>query len=670
MTAAPVLWRPSQARIADANLTRYIAWLQEHKGLELDGYEALWRWSVEELEEFWASIWEFFGVRASTPYERVLAERAMPGARWFPGARLNYAEHVFADREDDAVAIVYASEREPLPQEWTWGRLREETSRIATGLRELGVGPGDRVAAYLPNAPETAAAFLACASIGAIWSSCSPDFGARGVLDRFAQIEPVVLLAVDGYDYQGREHDRREVVAGLVAQLPSLRHAVILSRLGCYEREDTNVAATGGSRDGKAGQLRGTLGWEQLRAVAGELEFEQLPFEHPLWVLYSSGTTGLPKAIVQGQGGILLEHLKAVGLQMDMHAGDRFFWFTTTGWMMWNLLVGGLLGPASIVLYDGSPAHPDLGALWDLAERAGVTCFGTSASYIATCIKQGVAPRQGRRLAALASVGSTGSTLPPEGFDWVYEQLGEELWLFSASGGTDVCTAFLGGSPLLPVSRGELQCKALGAKVEAFDERGDSVTEALGELVITEPMPSMPIGFWNDPDGERYHDSYFSTYPGVWRHGDWLRLTSRGSAVLYGRSDATINRGGIRMGSSEIYRAVLSLPEIQDALVVDVEGWMPLFVALGDGVQLDDDLIARIKQRVREDCSPRHVPNEVFAVVSIPRTRTGKVLEVPVKRILLGTPPEQAASRASLAEPDSLEPFVALARRRAQAAAE
>lgn len=649
MTAPPVLWQPSQERIDSANLTRYLGWLREHEGVELHDYEALWRWSVSELEAFWGSIWEFFGVRCSAPYERVLAKREMPGAQWFPGARLNYSEHVFAGRRDDAIAIVFASEREA-PREWTWGQLRDETARIATGLRELGVGPGDRVAAYLPNAPETVAAFLACASIGAVWSSCSPDFGARGVLDRFAQIEPVVLLAVDGYAYQGREHDRREVVAGLIAQLPSLRHTVILPRLDAEPPE-------------------GTLLWERLRAQEGELSFEQLPFDHPLWVLYSSGTTGLPKAIVQGQGGILVEHLKALGLQVDLRAGDRFFWFTTTGWMMWNFLVGGLLGPASIVLYDGSPAYPDLGALWDLAERTGITCFGTSASYIATCMKQGVTPRQGRELSALASVGSTGSTLAPEGFDWVYEQLGPDVWLFSTSGGTDVCTAFLGGCPLLPVRRGELQCRALGASVEAFDEQGRSVTEALGELVITQPMPSMPTGFWNDPDGARYEDSYFSTYPGVWRHGDWVEISGRGSAVLYGRSDATINRGGIRMGSSEIYRAVLALPEVQDALVVDVEGWMPLFVSLSDGVRLDEDLIAKIKQRVREDCSPRHVPNEVYAIATIPRTRTGKVLEVPVKRILLGTPPEQAASRASLAEPDSLDPFVALARQRAAAAA-
>jgi acetoacetyl-CoA synthetase len=644
-----LLWTPSQERIRSANLTAYMRWLGECRGLELADYEALWHWSVDELEAFWASIWDFFDVRASQPYERVLARREMPGAQWFPGARLNYAENVFAGKADGDLALVFADER-GRRREWSWSALRAETARIANGLRELGVGPGDRVAAYMPNAPETAAAFLACASIGAVWSSCSPDFGARGVLDRFAQIEPKVLLAVDGYAYQGREHDRCGVVETLMDEMGSLQHTALLR----YLDQDAGV--------------QDALDWEQLRAGEAELGFEQVPFDHPLWVLYSSGTTGLPKAIVQGQGGILMEHVKKLNLQVDLHAGDRLFWFTTTGWMMWNFLMGALLSPATIVLYDGNPAFPDMNALWDLAAETGVTCFGTSASYIASCMKEGVRPAEGRDLSALRSVGSTGSTLAPEGFDWIYEHLEDDTWLFSTSGGTDVCTAFIGGCPLLPVRRGELQCRALGANVQAFDENGHAVIEELGELVITEPMPSMPLYFWNDPDGERYRESYFSLYPGIWRHGDWLELFADGAAVLHGRSDATINRGGVRMGSSEIYRSVLALPQIEDALVVDVDGWMPLFVKLRDGASLDHELQSEIKRRVREECSPRHVPNEIFAVPVIPRTRTGKVLEVPVKRILLGADPQKAASRESLADPDALAPFIALAAARVAAA--
>ncbi len=649
MGARELLWTPSQQRIHRANLTAYMRWLDEQRGLDLADYDALWRWSVDELDAFWASIWDYFDVRSSQPYERVLGRREMPGAQWFPGARLNYAENVFAGKVDGDLALVFADER-GRRREWAWGILRSETARIATGLRNLGVGPGDRVAAYMPNAPETAAAFLACASIGAVWSSCSPDFGTRGVLDRFAQIEPKVLLAVDGYAYQGREHDRRGVVETLMDEMGSLAHTVLLR----YLDEDAGV--------------QGALDWEQLRVGEAALVFEQLPFDHPLWVLYSSGTTGLPKAIVQGQGGILMEHMKKLNLQVDLHDGDRLFWFTTTGWMMWNFLMGALLSPATIVLYDGNPAFPDMNALWDLAAELGVTCFGTSASYIASCMKEGVRPAEGRDLSALRSVGSTGSTLAPEGFDWIYEQLADDTWLFSTSGGTDVCTAFIGGCPLLPVRRGELQCRALGANVQAFDEDGHPVIEELGELVITEPMPSMPLYFWNDPDGERYRESYFSLYQGIWRHGDWLELFADGAAVLHGRSDATINRGGIRMGSSEIYRSVLALPQIEDALVVDVDGWMPLFVKLRDGASLDDRLQSEIKRRVREECSPRHVPNEIFAVPAIPRTRTGKVLEVPVKRILLGADPERAASRESLADPDALAPFIALAAARAAAA--
>jgi acetoacetyl-CoA synthetase len=643
------LWEPSAERRERANLTRYLRWLEAERGIALADYAELWRWSVEDLEAFWQSVWDLFDVRAARPPERVLGRREMPGAEWFPGAELSYPEHLFRGKDDAAVAIVAESEARE-PRELAWGELRDQVARAAAGLRRLGVGRGDRVVAYLPNVPEAIVALLATSSLGAIWSSCSPDFGARSVVDRFAQIEPKVLLAVDGYRYGGRAFDRRETVAGLREALPTVEHTVLVPLLDPGAR------------------LEGALPWDELLADPAELRFEAVPFDHPLWVLYSSGTTGLPKAIVHGHGGILLEQLKTMHLQVDLHPGDRLFWFTTTGWMMWNFLVGGLLTEATILLYDGSPGHPDMGALWDFAERTGMTCFGTSAAYLAGCMKAGVEPGQGRDLSRLQAVGSTGSPLSPEGFRWVYEHVGRDTWLFSTSGGTDVCTAFVGGVPLLPVYEGELQGRALGAKIESFDPDGRPLVDEVGELVITEPMPSMPLFFWNDPDGERLRESYFSVYPGVWRHGDWITITSRGTAVISGRSDSTINRGGVRMGTSEIYSAVLAVPEVVDALVVDVprdggEGWMPLFVVLAEGAELDDDLVGRVKRRIREDCSPRHVPDEVVAVDAVPRTLSGKVLEVPVKRILMGADPEKAASRDSLADPKALDWFVAFAER-------
>jgi acetoacetyl-CoA synthetase len=636
-----LLWEPSDERVARATMTRYM----RERGF--DDYESLRQWSVDDLEGFWASVWDFFEV--DSDYEQVLADRSMPGAQWFPGARVNYAEHIFRGKADDQVAMLARSEVRPDLRSLTWGEVREQTARVAAGLKRLGVEPGDRVVAYMPNIPETMIAFLAVSSLGAVWSSCSPDFGPRSVVDRFAQIEPKVLLAVDGYRYGGKAFDRRETVDGLRREMPTLEHTVLLPYLGC-------------------GELGDTLGWDALTREHTELDFARVPFDHPLWVLYSSGTTGLPKAIVQGHGGILLEHYKHMGLHVDAQAGDRVFWFTTTGWMMWNFLVGVLLTEAAVVLYDGNPATPDLGALWQLAEDAGTTTFGTSAAYIATCLKEGVRPRDGRPLERLRNIGSTGSPLAPEGFRWVYDELGPDVWLFSTSGGTDVCTAFVGGVPLLPVYEGELQARALGCAVEAWDEEGRPVIERLGELVITEPMPSMPLFFWGDPDGERYRESYFETYPGIWRHGDWIEITSRGTAIITGRSDSTINRGGIRMGTSEIYRAVLSLDEVVDALVVDVprdgEDWMPLFVVLREGAELDDELVKRIRSRIREDCSPRHVPNEIRAISEVPRTLSGKVLEVPVKKILMGIPATKAASRDSLANPRSLDYFEGLAEKK------
>jgi acetoacetyl-CoA synthetase len=644
-----LLWEPSAELVERSRLVEFMRWLENERGLAFDGYAELWQWSVDDLDAFWGAIWDFFGVEADGERGAVLAEREMPGARWFPGTRLNYAEHVFAGKGDDGIAILHASELRELDR-LTWGELRRQVAATAAGLRALGVEEGDRVVAYLPNIPEAIVAFLATASVGAVWSSCSPDFGPASVIDRFAQIEPKVLFAVDGYRYGGMDFDRRDVLVQLQEAMPSLERTVVLP----YLSSDPDLSA-----------LRDADRWEQLFAEGegAPLEFARVPFDHPLWVLYSSGTTGLPKAIVQGQGGILLEHLKKLNLHVDAHPGDRLFWFTTTGWMMWNFLVSGLLTEAAIVLYDGNPGHPDMTALWDLAERAEVTMFGTSAAYIGACMKAGIEPGSGRDLSALKAIGSTGSPLSPEGFDWIYEHVGADTWLFSTSGGTDLCTAFVGGVATLPVYRGELQARALGAAVEAWNEEGEPVVEEVGELVVTEPMPSMPLYFWGDEDGSRYRESYFEMFPGTWRHGDWLEMTRRGTAVIYGRSDSTINRGGIRMGTAEIYRAVLGIEEIVDALVVDLprpgtDGWMPLFVVMREGAEVDEALPKEIARRVREQCSPRHVPDEVFEIDEVPRTLSGKVLEVPVKKILMGTPVEKAASRDSLANPAALDYFV------------
>ncbi len=640
MGSAELLWRPTDDEIERATLTRFGRWLGDERGLRFGSYEAMWRWSVDDLDAFWTALVEFFDVQFSSPPRAVLGRREMPGAEWFPGARCSYAEHIFRGKRDQDVALRHASELRDLDV-WTWGDLRSCTASIAGGLRARGVGSGDRVAAYLPNIPETVAAFLACASIGAVWSSAAPEFGARSVIDRFAQIEPKVLLAVDGYRYGGRDFDRSAVVA--------------------------EIAEGVGAEVVRLGYLDGS-GWENgFLGPPGELSFASLAFDHPLWVLYSSGTTGLPKPIVHGQGGILLEHIKHMNLHVNAQAGGRVFWFSTTGWMMWNFLVGVLLTEASIVLFDGNPGYPDLGRLWALAEETGMTCFGTSAAFISACMKAGVEPGAGRDLGALGAVGSTGSPLAPECFQWIYDHVGADTWLFSTSGGTDLCTAFVGGVPTLPVYRGELQARSLGASVEAWDASGRPVIGDVGELVITKPMPSMPVGFWGDPSGERYRDSYFSMYPGIWRHGDWIEITDRGTGIIFGRSDSTINRGGVRMGTSEIYRATLSVPEVVDALVVDVprdgtEGWMPLFVVLRSDAVLSDELKVAIVRAIRSDCSPRHVPDEIRQIAEVPRTLSGKALEVPVKRILMGAEASAVASRESLANPEALDYFVTLAK--------
>ncbi len=647
-----LLWEPSEELKRQANTTHYMQWLEQEKGLSFHSREELWQWSVDNLEDFWASIAEYFHVKFSQPYTAVLTERKMPGAEWFPGARLNFAEHVFRNATSDRPALLFRSERHELV-EVSWSELRQKAGAVARALRAMGVQQGDRVVAYMPNIPETLIAFLACASMGAVWSSCSPDFGTSSVIDRFKQIEPKVLFAVDGYQYNGKAFDRRPIVSELQQSLPTLEKTVLFPYL--FKNADPSSA-----------NLAHTVPWHDLLSENAVLEFEQVPFDHPLWVLYSSGTTGLPKPIVQGHGGILLEHLKSLALDLDIKPNDKFFWFTTTGWMMWNLLTSGLLVGAVVLLYDGSPSYPDIGALWKFAQDSAMIFFGTSAGFITSCMKAGIEPGKTYDLSKLRGLGSTGSPLPPEGFRWVYEHVKSDIWLASISGGTDVCSAFVGGSILLPVYSGELQCRSLGAKVEAFDEQGQPLLNEVGELVITEPMPSMPLFFWNDPGNKRYQESYFNMYPGIWRHGDWIQITARGSAVIYGRSDSTLNRMGVRMGTSEIYRVVEGFPEVLDSLIIGVEYpggryYMPLFVVLSDNVELDDALKARIKESLRRNISPHHVPDEVFAIREVPRTLSGKKLEVPVKKLFMGIPVEKAISIDAMSNPQSIQYFIELA---------
>ena len=656
-----MLWQPSAEHLASTKLAEYVDWLGRERGLQFDvaNYQELQSWSSSEIEQFWSSIWDYFAVQADGDPSVVLIDRQMPGTEWFPNTSLNFAEQIFRGKDRNRLAIVAQSELRPL-REITWGELSDQTAAIAAGMKRLGVGPGDRVAAYLPNSSEAIAGFLAVASIGAIWSSCSPDFGADSVVDRFSQIEPKLLLTVDGYSYNGRRFDRMGEVASIEDALPTVEQTIVLS----YLEESPDLSG-----------LRSALGWDDaFEPAVGPLSFRRMPFSHPLWILYSSGTTGMPKPIVHGHGGILLEHLKKMWLHLDAREGDRVFWFTTTGWMMWNFLAGVLLTNAVIVLYDGSPAWPQPDSLWQLAEDADVTCFGAGAAYLVSCMREGVVPRTSERpLAKLRSIGSTGSPLPPEAFRWVSEQFGDDLWLFSTSGGTDVCTAFVGGCPVLPVYEGELQSASLGVSLKAFSEAGESLIGEVGELVITEPLPSMPVSFWGDDDGSRLSESYFEHYPGLWRHGDWIEITERGTAIIYGRSDSTINRGGVRIGTSEIYRSVLREAAVADALVVDLptdqsgaESSILLFVVLADGTELDDAMIDRIRGDLRKTCSPRHVPDQVIAVPAVPRTISGKLLEVPVKRILLGADPEKVASRGSLADPESLDWFITFRSRRDQ----
>ena len=643
-----VLWEPDQQTVHDARITRFMRWLAG-RGHDFGGYADLWQWSVTEPGSFWASVWDYFEVLGHRGPGPVLTGEIMPDVQWFTGTTLNYARNALrtAWTDPDRTAIIFDSERTRAGR-LTYAQLAHQVARVARGLRALGVRRGDRVAALLPNVPEAVIGLLATASIGAIWSSCSPDFGARSVIDRFAQIEPTVLIAGDGYWYGGKEFSRATMIDDVAAALPGLSAVVQVNLIGEAPR---------------------FMRWEDLGAEAGsepserEPEFEEVPFDHPLWVVYSSGTTGLPKPIMHGHGGIVLEHLKALAFHQDLRPGDVFTWYTTTGWMMWNYLAGGLLAGLTIVLYDGSATYPATGRLWRLAAEHGITYLGVGAPYLVACMKAGLRPADEADLAALRAIGSTGSPLPPEAFGWVYDRVSKDLLLGSFSGGTDLCTGFVGPCPLLPVRAGIISGRCLGAEVEAYDEDGQPVIGQVGELVITQPMPSMPVGFWNDPGGVRYRESYFDVYPGIWRHGDWIELLPDGGCVIYGRSDATLNRGGVRMGTSEFYRVVEGFGEVGDSLVVDTgrlgaEGRLILYVVPAAGCELDDDLAARLRAALRSQLSPRHVPDEIHQVPGIPRTLSGKKLEVPVRKILLGTEPERAADPNALANPEVLAYFV------------
>jgi acetoacetyl-CoA synthetase len=655
-----VLWEPDAKTVRDARVTRFMNWLAVRHAPHFGGYQDLWQWSVSQPGEFWSAVWDYFDVLGDRGDGPVLAGAGMPHVRWFDGATLNYARNALRTAWTDPgrTAVIFDSERGRAGS-LSYGELAGQVARVARGLRSLGVGRGDRVAALLPNVPEALISLLAAASLGAIWSSCSPDFGGRSVIDRFAQIEPKVLIACDGYAYNGKEYSRAEMLDDVLTALPGPPAVVMVNLLGepqpgALHWDDLGRGLPVGSsprgqHSTEAGGIR-------------EPEFEEVPFAHPLWVVYSSGTTGLPKPIMHGHGGIVLEHLKALSFHQDLRPGDVFTWYTTTGWMMWNYLAGGLLAGLTILLYDGSATHPQTDRLWRLAAEHGVTYLGVGAPYLVACMKAGLRPGEEVGLSALRAIGSTGSPLPPEAFGWVYEAVKRDLLLGSFSGGTDLCTGFVGPCPLLPVRAGIISGRCLGAEVEAYDEYGDSVTGQVGELVITQPMPSMPVGFWSDPDGVRYRESYFDKYPGVWRHGDWIEFLPDGGCIIYGRSDATLNRGGVRMGTSEFYRVVESFDQITDSLIVDTgrlgaEGRLILYVVLAPGAELDEDLKNRIRAAIRTQLSPRHVPDEIHQVPDIPRTLSGKKLEVPVRKILQGTPPGLAADQNALADPDVLKYF-------------
>lgn len=673
---------PLPARRPDeipANTARFRDWLRSRRGLDLPDYAALQRWSVQDVAGFWQAVWDYHGLESPTRFQAVLGDPRMPGATWFAGAQLNYAARVRgleASSEAAGVpALLFRNERLQRggrTLQIDWRRLVDDAATLAARLRALGVQRGDRVAAWLPNIPQAVVGFLACASLGAVWSLCAPDMGVATVRDRFRQIEPVVLIAGDGTVYGGRTVDRRAAVVELLGELPSVRAVVLVPYL-------EEAGAIGGPFPFDPGAWGGSvLGWAEALAGEQRVEPEPVPFEHPLWIVYSSGTTGLPKPIVHGHGGVVLEMLKLHGLHLDLQPSaaaprswpERFFWYSSSGWVMWNLQVSALLLGTTVCIYDGHPSYPGADALWRFAEDLQLTFMGAGAAYWTGCMKAGVDAGAIVDRQRLRALGSTGSPLPPEGYEWGWQQLGRSTWWAVISGGTDLASAFLAGSPELPTVPGEMQACALGADIQAWDEQGRPLVDEVGELVCVQPMPSMPVFFWNDPGMRRYRDSYFDVYPGVWRHGDWLKITPQGGAIVYGRSDATLNRHGHRLGTAEIYRVVEAMPEVLDSLVVDLEflgrpSFMPLFVVLREGAELDDDLRAAVVRRIREEVSPRFVPDAIVAVAEIPRTLTGKKQELPVKKLMLGRPAAEVVNKDACANPAAFDWFVDYARQRA-----